>query len=1710
MKILYVEDELAHVELARRTLDDNLKEDFALLHCASLQEALNILNKNPDIDIVLSDLRLPDGSGLDLLKRIRERPTPPPVVLVTGQGDEEAAVAALKAGAADYLVKQSDYLHRLPIVISNAIAQNRLFREQMALREAEIKYQSLVEQIPAVVFLDATDENETTIYISPRVEELTGFTPEDWHADPFLWENHIHPEDKARILEADRRTHNTGERFREEYRFIRRDGRVIWIKEDSNLIRDKDGNPLYWQGLLLDITHEKEAQAAIQESEERFRRVFHASPIATCIVTLEEGRFIDANLAFLNLVGVSLENLIGRTSLEMGFWEQKSDRDDLVRRLKEQGSLKGIEVQYKNVPHGPRETLAYYELVELGGQACVLAMFYDVTEQKNAQKALQAERDFALQILNTMGQGLTVSNEAGVFEYVNPAYAKMIGYSAEELIGKQPADFTHPSHRAALEEERKKRQSGITSTYESVLIHKSGRDVPVTITGVPRWQQGQVTGTIAVVTDLTLQKQTEKALARQVQELKILHAVSVAGTESDSEDEFIEKVVQITGQIYNEVCGILLLNEKGDTLTPHPSFMGVNVEEGPASLPITMGITGKCVSLGKTLRIGNVAREPVYIEIVNGIQSEMCVPIRVNKRIIGVFDVESKTPYAFDEEDERFLNTIAGSIGTSLERLRLFKAVQRRARELSALYQATHPLVQSLKPEVIANNLLATLDELLGHEYSSIYILDENSDLLTPLAISPKAQNPNIYEEGMYEFAKQKRKLGDGIIGWVAKHGKPIRTGDVSQEKRYLPVIKGIRSELCVPLISREKIIGALNIETTAPNAYTERDEELLSALANSAAMALENARLYETELARREQAENLREVTSVLSSTLNIHDLYRLILESLKKLVPYDSASIFLETENGEMEIVAAMGFPPEASLIGRKVKKNAKWHELALSRKAMIIPDTWADSRFEKWRETEHIRSWLGVPMISQDKIIGFINLDSRHVNAFTEREATLIQTFANSAAVAIQNAKLFDSVKIQAQREAALLDLLRVTSSSLDIETVMMTILGHMTNLIPSDTGTIQLLEGNHLRVAAAIGFDTQNTIVGRIFPLDQFPLNRRVVREKTPIAINQVRDNAEFIVLDEMRDVQSFLAVPLIFKDEVIGMATLASRRAGRFSEEEVNFAFAIANHAAIALGNARLYEETQTRLREMEVINRLSTSLRMTQSQSEMLDLLLDETLGLLNAKDGSVWLYDPSTNMLVQRTARGFAAQASILRHKPNEGIVGHVFQTGEAYLSKDLQHDPYFFKDNLDVVPSGFKSVCIPIQSTVGTLGALMIHLEASRPITNQIKLLTTLAEITGNAIHRAELFEQSQEQIQRLTVLRDIDSAIASSTDLRVTLNILIDHALKQLRVDAVDILLYHQELQSLTFFCGTGFMTPFPSRPMMRIGEGLAGQVVMKGRADHIVNLQHSPETKRDPLLAREGFVTYIGVPLIVKGQVKGVFEVFHRSTLSPDAEWMHFLHTLAGQAAIAIDNSHLFENLQRSNQELIQAYDTTLEGWARALELRDRETEGHTRRVTDLTMRLARYMGVPESELANIYRGVLLHDIGKMGVPDHILKKTGPLNEYEWEEMRLHPQYAYDLLSPIPFLRPALDIPYCHHEHWDGGGYPRGLKGEQIPLAARIFAIVDIWDALLSDRPYRPAWPRQKVIEYLKEISGKVLDPHVVEAFLSMIAEEENKG
>ncbi len=532
------------------------------------------------------------------------------------------------------------------------------------------------------------------------------------------------------------------------------------------------------------------------------------------------------------------------------------------------------------------------------------------------------------------------------------------------------------------------------------------------------------------------------------------------------------------------------------------------------------------------------------------------------------------------------------------------------------------------------------------------------------------------------------------------------------------------------------------------------------------------------------------------------------------------------------------------------------------------------------------------------------------------------------------------------------------------------------------------------------------------------------------------------------------------------------------------------------------------EELQRRLIELESVHTISNALRTARLTEEALPLLLDQTLAALATDAGVIWLYDSASDELRIAVARGWFNDINEPPIKPNQGIAGMVFTTGNIHITKDFAADPLTYLADGNKIPSGWAGICMPILSDEKKIGVLFISVPAPREISPaQIKLLSSLAEMTGAALYRMRLHEETERRLRNVQAFHEIDQAITASLDLSIILDILLNHVAAQLGVDAATVLLFRPYQNILEWTAKIGFRTKSKQASVPLHGS-LAGKVILERHNIQILDLEQYPQKNQTAALwANEEFKSYIGVPLIVKGEIKGVLEVFNRQPLTPNPEWLDFLNTLAGQAAIAIENTQLFTNLQRANQELSIAYDATIEGWAHALDLRDKKAEGHTLRITEMTTMLALKMGMNERDLLHLRRGALLHDIGTMGVPDTILLKPGKLSAEERRAIQQHVQFAYDMLFPIRYLRPALDIPYCHHEWWDGSGYPRGLKGEEIPLAARIFAVIDVWDALLSDRPYRAAWTSKKTLKYIKDLAGKQFDARVVEAFCKTLESAE---
>lgn len=540
-----------------------------------------------------------------------------------------------------------------------------------------------------------------------------------------------------------------------------------------------------------------------------------------------------------------------------------------------------------------------------------------------------------------------------------------------------------------------------------------------------------------------------------------------------------------------------------------------------------------------------------------------------------------------------------------------------------------------------------------------------------------------------------------------------------------------------------------------------------------------------------------------------------------------------------------------------------------------------------------------------------------------------------------------------------------------------------------------------------------------------------------------------------------------------------------------------------------------------------MLQRISLATSREIDLNRLSNIIVDEIVSTMHIKRAGLYVAQKEGSPFVLVSGRGLN-YSRIKEFRTDHPLIAKLRKTDAPLMWSDLESSPMLkslWKDELDYLVDLKAELFIPLKTKDELMGILVLGERMSESPYSQedISNLTTLASQSSIAIQNAHLFSQSQTelterrraehnlqlQLKRLSALQDINVAITENFDLQIPLVLLLEQVINELKVDAADVLLYNPDDKNLNYVAGRGFRTDALKFTSLRMGQGLAGTAAQTRHTIHIKDLSTEYTTlAQSPLLEDENFVTYYGFPLIARNQIKGVLEIFHRTVLEPDNDWFDYLNTLITETALAVDNARLFTDLEKTNQELMSAYEATLEGWARTLEMRDRETEGHSQRVLQMTVTLAERMGIHGDELTHVRRGSLLHDIGKIAIPDSILQKPGALNDEEWKIMRRHPSIAYEMLSTISFLEPSLEIPYCHHEKWDGSGYPQGLKGEEIPLSARIFAIVDVWDALLSDRPYRKAWDNKKVMDYLRSQSGTHFDPMVVEEFLKLIEEENS--
>jgi PAS domain S-box-containing protein/putative nucleotidyltransferase with HDIG domain len=731
----------------------------------------------------------------------------------------------------------------------------------------------------------------------------------------------------------------------------------------------------------------------------------------------------------------------------------------------------------------------------------------------------------------------------------------------------------------------------------------------------------------------------------------------------------------------------------------------------------------------------------------------------------------------------------------------------------------------------------------------------------------------------------------------------------------------------------------------------------------------------------------------------------------------------------------------------------------------------------------------SVIQVPVWHDERVIGVLGCYtlSGDLRKFDQSDVSTLERLARQASVAIENIRLIEAIQRTESRLDAIVKTAPIAILSLDLNQ--------------------HIIMFNH--AAEEMFFVKAEEILGRH------------IKTLVPGHYRGTRQNfVEAFVLSSKQRSANFIPRELIAcrsdGEEFPVEVTIA-----RVEDSSHTFLVAILRDITIKNQVQTVIKETETRNR---VLLEFSKNLELSQTYQAVIEAALEVTLNTIGYKN--VWFYslslDRKSAMLMGAAGKKAALITKLIPILP---------VTGDPYLEKIATgREPVIVEDaqistsgNSDVVAKlGNRTIVnIPVKLPGERLGILGLGTFDDEgilvPDRSQLDLLATMAghiaisiDRITQANERARAENEMVRGYQIQAIINRLLSIALENDPLTEKLSRALDVILSSPWLPTLPkgaIFITEEETGDLILRVQSNLDKSLQSKcARIRPGVCLCGRAALNGNVQFAscLDTYHESHTgEPDPH-------SHYNIPIRSRGVLLGVLVLYLSADHVRDEREVKFLNAVANTLAGLIERANVQEQIERANAELALAYDTTLEGWSKALDLRDKETGDHTGRVAALTVSLARWMGVPEDELAHIWRGALLHDIGKMSIPDATLKKTDQLTEKEWKVMRHHPQNAYDMLVAIPYLRPAMDIPYCHHEKWDGSGYPRGLKGKEIPLAARIFALVDVWDALKSDRPYRKAWPEDKIIEFFHEQSGKHFDPRVVDAFLEMYAHIKANG
>ncbi len=1228
-------------------------------------------------------------------------------------------------------------------------------------------------------------------------------------------------------------------------------------------------------------------------------------------------------------------------------------------------------------------------------------------------------------------------------------------------------------------------------------------------------------------------------LQQRAKELMALHGVTSAAFNAVNEDDLIERVTSlIANTLYPDQFGILLLDPSGDQLSFHPSYRGIADKFRDMHFELGAGVTGTVATTGLPMNVPDVTRSEIYIRCEMDICSEICLPIRVGEDIIGVINAESNLPFAYSAEDERLMATLAFQLGLAIGRLRNDEALRKRAEQLIAIHDASEEMASAnLDTEAVCQAVFNSISRLIHFDVFALTRWDQRNHEIEALF---------LWDQGV-RSPSVRIKDDQGWSSYVLQSGVSLKINDATQENKVTskPVHFGSkrksRSVLVAPLKIAGKIVGTISVQSFEAGALTWDDLRLLELAAGYAAVALENSRLYEEISQQTLTFANMFDAVIIADSTSHIADwnpaaehlfgysrdevlhqpvtlIYPpdvrdaqqgKILDGLAAQKRYAGEVTFLRkdgqlgtadlvvvaVENAEGQLVASIGVLRDVTQ--RKIAEEAlRVSEARLSgiiNSAMdgIITIDESGSIIIFNQAAEHMFGYSTAEIIGQpfDRLMSD-TLDSqqgRKIHALRKGRVTERKIVSRPYMLAMRaNGEKFPV--------------------ELSISHVSISGHGYLTSIVRDISDRVRAsmemsrLAGVVQQAAETIILTDMEGDITYINPYGEMVTGYRA---------EEVIGQNPRMFKSGMQDGEFYKQLWQTLMSGAPWNGVLANRRKDGSLLYENATIFPVKDENDKLFGYAAVKRDITLEIqreREMQAIVSVSTALRKAVTRDEMLPIVLDQLNEILSTTDAAIAFYEPQAAQIYIELSRGNLRDYTGLRMDAGKGISGYIFQKGQPFQTGDIRNEPGFQPVvNVD----GFCAVIgSPLIAQGEAIGVLWVG--RSLPFTpGEFRVFQAVADMSANAIHRATLHERTLRYAEQTVAITAAGRAMAEILNLSQIfehLSISVNELVPGIAV--LSILQPDIELNTCQCIYASceGQDLDVGSMPIIQMGESDNDPFVRAIRSHEPVVMASLQDAGLN--LASLGCLPYEGgsgviVPLVARGKVLALLSLVSPLKNRFNHEDAGLLALMGSTAATAIENADLYQGLQHSNWELLEAYEQTLEGWSKALDLRDRETENHTQRVTNMTILLGRELGLSNERLVHVRRGAMLHDIGKLGVQDKILLKNGPLTDEEWDEMRRHPGHAYDMLAPIAYLRSALNIPFCHHEKWDGSGYPRGLKGEEIPLEARIFAIIDVYDALTNHRPYRPAWPRSQAVQYIRDQSGKHFDPDLVQVFLRVI-------